>query len=379
MLTQIEKQELPCTRNPRRERRLWHDDSLRIGSLGCVRCPERAFCGGLEIKEPIFDCLDFCCQKPDRCDKVCRNHPDYAGHVREVSGLGLDNVPCSSALPVFRLPRVVPMIFHGSSRLLALASDFVALPLAGMFNRRDGSPRHLFRESLCSAYGISTDSSIILSGTDVDAPLERWWGFGEPRRRELIRTLIRLGVTFTTTPNYSLFIDVPRWDDLHSMKRIALVQQEFQSEGLPAALHVNGRTDTDFRRWTEYLVAHPEITHLAYEFTTGTGWAGRQELHATWLCELAANVGRPLNLVLRGGIEVAGKLARSFAHITVLDTTSFFKTMMRKRASLNGRLDWHPAPTDAGAPVDNLLAENLSVVQSWIGKALDASGASVKH
>jgi hypothetical protein len=379
MLTQIGEQEVPKSRSPRRERRLWHDESLRIGSLGCGQCPEHAICGGLEIREPIFDCLDFCCRKPDGCDKVCRNHPEYAGHVREVAGFGLGNVPPSVSLPSLALPRVVPMVFHGSSRQLALESDFVALPLGGMFNRRDGSARHVTRDSVCAAYGIGPTSSIILSGTDVDAPLERWWGFGESKRRELIRTLMRIGVRFITSPNYSLFIDVPRWDDMHAMKRIALVQQEFQSEGLLAALHVNGRTDTDFRRWTEYLLARAEITHLAYEFTTGTGWAGRQELHATWLCELAAGVGRPLSLVLRGGIEVAGKLAGSFAHVTVLDTTSFFKTMMRKRASLNGRLDWLPAPTAAGAPVDKLLAENLLAVQGWIGKALDSTGVSVSH
>jgi hypothetical protein len=94
---------------------------------------------------------------------------------------------------------------------------------------------------------------------------------------------------------------------------------------------------------------------------------------------LAAGVGRPLSLVLRGGIEMAGKLAGSFAHVTVLDTTSFFKTMMRKRASLNGRLDWLPAPTAAGAPLDKLLAENLLAVQGWIGRALDSTGVSVSH
>jgi hypothetical protein len=96
--------------------------------------------------------------------------------VREVSGFGLSNVPCSNALAAPLLPRVVPMVFHGSSRQLALASDFVALPLARMFNRRDGSPRHLSRESLCAAYSISPNSTIILSGTDVDAPLERLVG-----------------------------------------------------------------------------------------------------------------------------------------------------------------------------------------------------------
>ncbi len=294
-------------------------------------------------------------------------------------GFGLSNVPHSNALTTPALPLVVPMLFHGNSRQLALSSDFVALPLAGMFSRRNGSARHLSRESLCTTYSINPASSIILSGTDTDAPLELWWGFGEVKRREIIRALLRIGVCFTTTPNYSLFIDAPRWNDMHSMKRIALVQQEFQSEGLPAALHVNGRTNADFRRWTEFLVARPEITHLAYEFTTGTGWAGRQVLHASWLCDLAADVGRPLTLILRGGIEVARKLASSFAHITVIDTTSFIKAMKRKRASLNGRLDWLAAPTDAGAPLDDLLAENLLAVTGWVKKALDSSGAPVSH
>jgi hypothetical protein len=90
-------------------------------------------------------------------------------------------------------------------------------------------------------------------------------------------------------------------------------------------------------------------------------------------------VNRPLTLVLRGGIEVASVLANSFDHVTVLDTTSFFKTMMRKRAHLNGRLAWSPSPTAAGDPVDALLAENLKAVESWIGKALDSTGAAESH
>jgi hypothetical protein len=52
-----------------------------------------------------------------------------------------------------------------------------------------------------------------------------------------------------TTPNYSLFVDRPRWDDLHAMKRIAIVHGEFLEAGMPGALHVNGRTDRDFERW----------------------------------------------------------------------------------------------------------------------------------
>ena len=58
-------------------------------------------------------------------------------------------------------------------------------------------------------------------------------------------------------------------DDLHSIKRIALVRSEFLDEGLPAALHVNGQSEADFKRWTDFLVARPEVTDVAYEFITG--------------------------------------------------------------------------------------------------------------
>jgi hypothetical protein len=91
------------------------------------------------------------------------------------------------------------------------------------------------------------------------------------QRRDAIRALRSLGVTLVTTPNFSLFIDQPRWDDLHSQKRIMIVHEEFLSEGLPAALHVNARTERDWERWTEYIAARPELTHIAFEFATGAG------------------------------------------------------------------------------------------------------------
>ena len=86
------------------------------------------------------------------------------------------------------------------------------------------------------------------------------------------------------------------------------------------------------------------------------------------------NEARPA-LVLALQIKVhsltsTAALAHAFAHVTVLDTSSFMKTMMRKRAALNGHLDWLPAPTDEGAPVDGLFAHNVNAVQTWIGNVI---------
>lgn len=362
-------------RNPRRERRLWHEPEQASSSLGCVACPERHLCGGLRLKAAFFDCLQFCCGTPEGCDRVCRNHPDYADRVREVGTFELGTVPHACLLAAPDLPRVVPVIYHRTARCAPPISETVALPLYSLFDRRTGLPRYASHETLCEAFGVKPHSTIVLTGTDRDPPLERWWEFGEERRRRLIQAMKAVGIGLVTTPNYSLFIDRPRWDDLHAIKRIAIIHGEFLREGMPAALHVNGRTESDFRRWAAYLIARPEITHLAYEFTTGTGWAGRQEQHARWLTELAGEVGRPLHLVVRGGLEVLSTLAGAFAGTTVLDTSIFMKTMKRQRAfaKTNAALGWMRSPTERGAPIDGLFADNCQFVEGWIGDIIASS------
>ncbi len=272
-------------------RRLWHDPELDIDALGCRACPDFDLCGGLRPHIPFFDCLQFCCGNPQDCDRVCRNNPHFVDRVREVDTFDLNTVPRAPLLTSPDIPRVVPILYHRAARSIPTSSQTVALPLYKMFDRRTGNPRYPSRAALANAFGLGHDAQVLLTGTDRDRPLERWWAFGKSLRREIIQAMKRAGIVLVTTPNYSLFIDRPRWDDLHSMKRIAIVHEEFLQEGLPAALHINGRTEDDFRRWSAYVAARSEISHIAYEFTTGTGRAGRQELHADWLAKLATIVG----------------------------------------------------------------------------------------
>ena len=362
------------------ERRLWHDESRHTPSLGCMNCPERRECGALSIAAGLMSCLDLCCGRPNSCDKPCRNNADFALRVREVGGFSLDNVPRANVLSAADLPPVVTTLFHGKSRDDLLGPEAVALPLYAMFSRRNGALRFDSHEALCAAFGIMPGTPIILTGTDQDPPLERWWGF-EGNRREIARGLKGLGIAISTTPNFSLFVDVPRHVDLHAMKRIALVHEEFLAEGLPAALHVNGRSDTDFRRWGVYIRARPEITHLAYEFTTGTGRAERRGQHAAWLARVAGDVERPLHLLIRGGIDLLPGLAPVFNRVTVLETWSFMKTMNRQRALLprsSASLRWRRSPTAIGAPLDALFAHNRMAVRQWIEDIITPKQAITK-
>jgi hypothetical protein len=148
------------------------------------------------------------------------------------------------------------------------------------------------------------------------------------------------------------------------MKRIALVHQEFLNEGMPAALHVNARTERDWERWCEFIVGRPEITDLAFEFATGGGWAGRLDWHAEQLSHLAAAVSRPLHLVVRGGITILPRLIAAFYKVTCLETSTFVKTMRRKAATVraDGAIRWKHAPTEPNEQLDALLLDNWTMI-----------------
>lgn len=372
MLASSSTQKIPI-RHCRHERKLWHDGLRFSPSLGCVAtCPDYSICGGLNLDRALFDCLDLCCGNPEGCDAVCRNKPaEFAVRIREIEGFCLDNVPRSPILRCATLPGAIPILFHGSSRSRSFSPSAVCIPLYQVIPRLDETIRFDNSNELASQYRFSPGIPVILSGTANDRPLERWWGLGS-KRRDAIRRLRDLEIAIVTTPNYSVFSDQPRWDDLHSMKRIAITHEEFLTEGLPAALHINARTERDWDRWTAYIEARCEVTHIAFEFGTGARCAPRALWHANQLSQLAAGVRRPLHLVVRGGIKVMGTLRRAFPEITLLDTTTFQKTMKRKRASISaGRLAWSDSPTMLMASLDELLSENWSIVNTYVGDLLD--------
>jgi len=222
---------------------LWHESIGRPRSLGCQQCPHLSECGGLNVATGIYDCLTYCrCTDPAGCDNVCpRNLAHLVARSMEVQGFGLDNVPRAPPLGCTDLPRVVPMLYHSSARSRAPAVSTVALSLYEVLGKGDGTAPFLTRKTLVERFKLGDHARIVLTGTHYDRPLERWWKAPDPHA--LVQKLKILGVDLITTPNFSLFDDVPRNDNLYNMKRIARVWSEIQNAGVPCALHLNARTD----------------------------------------------------------------------------------------------------------------------------------------
>ncbi len=354
------------TRDFRPSRRL-HDDAARNArSLGCHSCPDFKDCGGLHISAGIFDCGDLCsCADRNKCDMVCRGKPRaFFERMMEVDGLDLGTVARVAPVAAVPLPDLVPLIGHKYSRTKPLSEPVVAVSLFELFHMGTGEPNVRSRAELGERFLIPPDATVIATGVDRDTKVEAWWAFSA--RERVMQTLRDLGIALVTTPNFSLFTNVPRPDNLHGMKRIALSWAELMAAGIPAALHLNARTDYDYARWTMFIAERPEVTAVAFEFGTGAGSPDRLEWHVDRLCALAADAGRPLILVVRGGVRALQRLRVHFGQVILIETDAFSRALKRRRATIteSGRLRWTRALTPKGEPIDELLAHNTVTVRS---------------
>ncbi|MXY58723.1 MAG: DUF4417 domain-containing protein [Gammaproteobacteria bacterium] len=344
--------------------KLFDDPDRHPLSLGCTACPHKRVCGGIHVGSGVFDCLDYCCRVPTRCDSVCvRSVDSFVDRVHEIGGFSLDDIPRTQPVSPPRLPALVPLVYHGSSRHSSFYAPAVALSLYSLLDRATGELKYSNREHLCEAFRVSTQAALLVTGTHDDRPLERWWALG-PIRKKTLGQLAEIGIAAITSPNYSLFSDTPRWDDLHAQKRIAITWQEMQSAGLPAGLHVNARTAADWCRWRGFVRNRPEVSVLAFEFATGARYAKRLLWYTNHLRKLADDVGRPLTLVIRGGAAVVSQLRDSYASVCSVDPTPFIKAVKRQRAKLreHGGIDWHSMAGNGSMSVDELFGHNYLTV-----------------
>jgi hypothetical protein len=220
---------------------------------------------------------------------------------------------------------------------------------------------------LVEVSGVRPRIGWILSGTQDDRSVERIWDLGS-RLRPILEDMQNAGVVFATTPNFSLYCDVPRHDNLHAMKRIAWIWHHLQQAGIPTALHINGRTNHDFVRWAEFAKQRPSVQSIAFEFGTGALPLADRARYVERLKVFAAMVKRPMSLVLRGSADVVADLRGSFSQVTLLDSTAYQRAVHRREAFVdgNGQVRYNPVATTSSRQVAALFANNNRVMRAAI-------------
>src|SRR5215213_1808846 len=337
---------------------LFHDEYATM-SLGCLGCRDLDTCGGLFVQAPIYSCLDFCrCRSLGADHYVCPcNTKDFVERLVEVKGLGLENVPRGPVLSYPTLPAAVPLLYGRYKRIDYLRSRAVAIPLNLLFSRRTGEIKFGSKSELAERFRFNPSAKLLISGVGEDGPIEDYWKYR--RKTALVRQIAKLQPDLITGPNYSLFLDVPRWDNLHNIKRIGLCFSELIAEGLPTSLHINARTNQDWRAWIKFVRDREEVKSLSIEFATPCH-VSRLQYHTDKLVTLAATVERDLHIVVRGGSMHLPTINRAFHETTFLDSWSYMKTVRRRRLFWRpGRKGvWQPSLTLPNTPLDDLLQHN---------------------
>ena len=86
----------------------------------------------------------------------------------------------------------------------------------------------------------------------------------------------------------------------------------------------------------------------------------RVSYHVDELRHLADRVNRPLKLLLRGALSEFTKFRQSYAEVTLLDSTTYMRTVNRKIAMIRERAapHWTNAPDRPDVDLDALMKHN---------------------
>jgi len=350
--------------------------------VGCAQCAFREPCGGMDGQQTFWGCFEACateCSAESSCDLACPRRPDYIDLLREVGGL---RAPAGPVRPLTHpnLPLYIPMIRHGFDRHHCVSTPFVALSIRDvlkMDSRGRYRPVAGSGAELRERFGLRPDAMVLVVSVAPDEYIERYWRF---RRRDDTPTAIAaLELAGMTAPNYSFFERVPRTHTLRNRARMLRVAEELSYAGVKTVLHLNAEVPADWRYWTALLKEHTNIRYISKEFQTGLKVRSKGQAQIVAMRRLQDDIGRALHPIVVGGMAYVRLLQSGFPHgFTLVDSTPFLKTMSRhKRVQRGESFVWEKHPTAHGAPLDELLEDNIKKHVAHIKKLVPGKDMGV--
>lgn len=345
---------------------LW-SNSGEPTAIGCNGCPDRPTCGGLQVTAPVFSCMDHCnCSDKTTCQMVCPNHANFVSRIHEVRGFGFEDILKRKSVPLLPLPGYAHLLFNHPKVDFYTDLPVATVPLSAVFNRSGRSGAALSRRELENKFRLKSGVPLILTGVELDRKIEKYWGVTRGRD-QMIAGIKAINPLIVTTPNYSVGLDAPRHEAMHSLKRIVLAWSELHDAGIRTALHLNAVTSHDYKRMADFLKFHSEIHAVSLEFETGAANDAQGAYHIEQLERLMQTVGRTLHLVFRGDTRWIAELRKVFPSVTIINGSADMRTRKRRRAVYTkGQLSWTSFPTPRGQGLDELMAHNLAKVGEWL-------------
>lgn len=349
-------------------------------AAGCHHCKFLPTCGGIQPDQSLLDCFEIlCCRKPDDCKFHCTKNNFYIDDMREVKTYGFRDLEPLRQDRMFGLPRYIPVIQHGSSRVTDLSCGMVAINTHDVLKLKAGKLCSSVTDGreLRSKWKLNAKTQVILCGTGDDPPLERYY---ENRRRDNIPAILAgLGVTLAIGPNFSHILDVVRTDNMFNRRRQLMCLAELSAVGINAVPHLNHAQQGDWEYWADYLKYNSSVVYVAKEFQTGNRNKSQGETTLREIQRIQDKIGRALHPILIGGAQFTESAAIMFENFSILDSNPFSKARARRLYFMrDSKLESNPLrDTTVGwryeDPIDHVLANNISEYSQAISLRTEAA------
>lgn len=167
------------------------------------------------------------------------------------------------------LPTYLPVLVQAYADPVNL--PWVAIHGSRLLGRRGQrlTPKHRGR-ALRDVYRLSSSTRVALEFFVEDRVLEGVWA----RRRELLEELGQLDVDLVLAPNFSVWRDASRFEQLVQQRRAWIVYHEMIEAGLPAIPDISWSIwEPDGRLWAQWVNSQPGVRAVSI-------YCGEQRIHA---------------------------------------------------------------------------------------------------
>lgn len=338
-----------------------------FGISGCKDCVMFRECGGHPL-EMVYEvgCVNYANSAAVDTDDMNPLFQERFWQLwKDVNGLHSRKFGRLSGMSAEGLPSYIPLLQHKNmNRSRALDVPIVALKLFDLLkkpHRGIYAPRFTSPQTLRTGYKLRQDTKIILTGVDVDGPLETFWS--EHRVSGVCEALAGLDITGLTVPNYSFFTCGPRFQILRNRKRILLASERLSEAGVPVSLHIHGNTPYDWDFFLNFLKDHSELSTVTLEFQSGPRLSeavARETFN--FILRIRDCLGRKLHPIVLGAARLYQDFSQEFPDsFTLIDSQPFMQAIHRKMLvkDSTGKFFYEDRPTEKGAPLDDLIESNI--------------------
>jgi len=229
--------------------------------LDCSQCPALNRCGG----RSNFCLLGHC--------EGCSNNPLMRMDVRRsvmdhLGGLDLTWPDAVTHHEVRDLPVHLPVLVQAYADSVGL--PWVALHAGRVFGPAGSAltPKH--RSPLHTVYRLSAETRLALEFYVEDRVLEGVWA----HRRQLIDEIRSLSFDLILSPNFSVWRDHSRFEQLVQQRRSFAFYHELRDAGLPAIPDIGWSFfEPDGRLWADWINSQPGLAAVSI-------FCGGRKIHA---------------------------------------------------------------------------------------------------